>query len=92
MESLCDLAEINAVKNEIIVSNSFKKVYLTIDFLDLRLRTMIQIEMKHCVGRLIKTMSKAMPKRVLTCTMKTFKTDFKAVSVHNRLFSKQTSL
>ena len=38
--------------------------------------------MKHYVGRLIKTMSKAMPKRVLTCTMKTYKTEFKAVSAY----------
>lgn len=45
----------------------------------MRLRTRIQIEMKHYVERLRKTMPKAMPKRGLACTMKTFK-NFKAVS------------
>ena len=57
----------------------------------MRLRTRNQIEMKYYVGRLRKTMSNAMPKRVLACTIKTFK-KFKAVSAHNRLFSKQTTL
>ena len=57
----------------------------------MRLRTRNQIEMKYYVGRLRKTMSKAMPKRVLACTIKTFK-KFDAVSAHNLLFSKQTTL
>ena len=61
------------------------------DFLDMRLRTRNQIEMKYYVGRLRETMSKAIPKRVLACTVKTFK-KFKAVSAHNRLISKQTIL
>lgn len=57
----------------------------------MRLRTRNQIEMKYYVGRLRKTMSKAIPKRVLGYTIKTFE-KFKAVCAHNRLFSKQTTL
>ena len=53
----------------------------------MRLRTRNQIEMKYYVGRLRETMSKAIPKRVLACTVKTFK-KFKAVSAHNGLISK----
>ena len=57
----------------------------------MRLRTRNKIEMKYYVGRLRKTMSKAIPKRVLGYTIKTFE-KFKAVCAHNRLFSKQTTL